>query len=185
MTQAPDKFTGVGSDPFGHRAAHPISKRILCGIGRAGLRPTAREHEKKRTSLDAPRFHLARRGLRAWLVAIRPRHQTPTPLCTRLQGPLATGSGQGSGGHDPNSSETYPFGEPSCNGGGKTPRHALSPVQPRGERNNHTDPFGRKMQISDLPLRPRGFVHTRISIFCADPMELHMQHNRPRLQTMD
>ena len=143
MTQAPDKFTGVGSDPFGTGLLTQLANEFFAESAE-GSPPTAREHEKKEDSLDsaiptgAPRSP----GLAGGYPSATP--DTHPPVHPALQGPLATGSGQGSGGHDPNSSETYPFGEPRCNGGGKTPRHALSPVQPRGERNNHTDPYWTK-----------------------------------------
>ena len=143
MTQAPDNMTGIGPDPFGTELLTKLANEFFAESAE-GSHPTALQHGIREESFASavPTGTPQYPGLAGGDPSATP--DTHPPVHPGLQGPLAAGSGTGSGGHDHNSSETHPFGEPRCNGGGETHRHASSPVQPHGERNGHTDPYWAK-----------------------------------------
>ena len=156
MTEPTNKPAGANGDPFGtelitqlanelfaesvgnsaaasspHLASTTVSPQLGTGGGRLATT----------IPFGAPRYP----GLTGGYPSATP--DTHPPVHPGLQGwppPPATWSGTGWGGHDPGSGETYPFGEPRCNGLDETQNQALPSTQPRREDWSSPDPYWAK-----------------------------------------
>ncbi|HVG02319.1 MAG TPA: cysteine desulfurase [Nitrospira sp.] len=154
MTERTNKPTDPGSDPFGtelitklandlfSESAGDSSLHSISPMGRAT--PTSLSHgaEGERLSSTIPTGAPRYSGLAGGYPSATP--DTHPPVHPGSQGwppPPATGSGTGSGGHDPSSGEAYPFGEPRCNGLDDTQNHASSSPQQRREQGSGTNPY--------------------------------------------
>lgn len=162
MTEPTSKPAGANGDPFGTELITQLANELFAesvGNSAAASNPHLASTtvspqpgiggERLATTIPAgaPRYS----GLAAGYPSATP--DTHPPVHPGLQGwppPPATGSGTGSGGHDPGSGETYPFGEPRCNGLDKTQNQALPSSQQRREDRRSPDLYWVKSSDSEL-----------------------------------
>lgn len=154
MTHADDNLTGLPYDPFGTELITRLANEFFSEPDGSSSIPTSTSLVPTSTSLAPPEapavFPQGAGGpspAPTVLPTGAPRYpglaggypsataDTHPPVHPGLQDALSppTGAGTLSGGHSPGSGETYPFGEPRCNGGKTQEAHAPSAAQPSPE----------------------------------------------------
>ena len=146
MTQPTDNLTSAGGDPFGTELITRLANELFLESAEGSHAPASTSQAPPAAPAGFPEQGNAE-GLTSTIPTGAPRYpglaggypsatpETHPPVHPGLQGapPPATGAGTQSGGHDPSSGETYPFGEPRCNGAGERNADASPATQPPSE----------------------------------------------------
>ena len=167
MTPTTDNATLTDDDPFGTTSINRLANELFMESAGSSSIPTPTSHAQPTSPAGLPQGGSGQ-GITPTSPTNAPRYpglaggypsatpETHPPVHPGLQGalPPATGAGTQSGGHDPSSGQSYPFGEPRCNGTGAQNIDTPSATQP-SLGSIQTNPYSPKS--SDIRLPFSGF----------------------------